>query len=734
MTILARKALMTASVAALIAGAAQAQDRGVTYTNYGTPGLIEMPSAISADDGQIATTLMLRDGEMRANFTFQITPRLTGTFRYAGIDNYLGDGVEPDPYFDRSFDLRYRITDEGDWMPAIAVGLQDFLGTGMYGGEYVVATKTIGDSFRVTAGLGWGRLGSYNGFDNPLAFLSSDLRNRPAYDLDSTGGQIAFDTFFHGDAAFFGGVEWAPTDRLLVKLEYSSDDGYRDIDGNPLFDRRTPLNIGVNWRPKPGYQIGLSFLHGSEIALTGTLLFNPNDRPFATGLDEAPMPVAVRGADARAALTWDRAAQPEGQVQTEVADALAADGFDVHAIDLSDRAVRIRYTNTTYRAEAQGLGRVARILTNVLPASVETITLEPMQAGIPLSAVTFSRTDLEELENESGGTMAALDRAVITDAGPRTGLDVLPPREAAFDWGISPYMQLTVFDADNPVKLDFGVEARASWTISPNIVLSGAIRQTLTPSDDPGSIRWSDEQPVRRLAGLYSADGNPGIRNLQLAWYDRPGRDLYSRVTVGYLEPMFGGISTELLYMPVDTRWAIGAELNYVAQRDTDMLFGFGNYCSVRNGIDYCENPDDGDSLRDVAEDYRVLTGHLSFYYDFDNGFHGQLDVGRYLAGDWGATLSVDREFENGWRVGAYATLTDVPFEDFGEGSFDKGIRITMPFDFLLGTPTRRQASTTLSSLSRDGGARLNVDGRLYDIVRDGHVPALQDGWGRFWR
>ena len=62
------------------------------------------------------------------------------------------------------------------------------------------------------------------------------------------------------------------------------------------------------------------------------------------------------------------------------------------------------------------------------------------------------------------------------------------------------------------------------------------------------------------------------------------------------------------------------------------------------------------------------------------------------------------------------------------------GIRVTVPFDFLLGSPTRRQNSSTLSSLSRDGGARLNVDGRLYETVRGGHVPALQDTWGRFWR
>ena len=47
--------LGTAStLALLLAVPVAAQDRAVTYTLYGTPGLLEMPSALSADDGEIA--------------------------------------------------------------------------------------------------------------------------------------------------------------------------------------------------------------------------------------------------------------------------------------------------------------------------------------------------------------------------------------------------------------------------------------------------------------------------------------------------------------------------------------------------------------------------------------------------------------------------------------------------------------------------------------------------------
>jgi len=151
-----------------------------------------------------------------------------------------------------------------------------------------------------------------------------------------------------------------------------------------------------------------------------------------------------------------------------------------------------------------------------------------------------------------------------------------------------------------------------------------------------------------------------------------------------------------------------GAELNYVRQRDFDQRFGL--------------------------QDYDILMGRASAYYDFGNGYHGQLDLGRYLAGDYGATVSLDREFANGWRVGAYATLTDASAEDFGEGSFDKGLRITVPLAWASGKPSRAKATVDLKSLTRDGGAHLNVDGRLYEQVRDYHQPQLANSWGKFWR
>ena len=688
-----------------VSGAAWADDWRSTYTVFGTPGLIEMPSAGMAPDGEIGVTLGGFALQQRGTFSFQIAPRLSGSFRYSRLDEHTGPGT--DNSFDRSFDVEYLLLDEGNMRPAVSIGIRDFLGTGFYRSEYVVATKTVSPNLRVTAGLGWGRMGTRNGFTNPLGILDSAFEVRPATDF-GLGGDVAFDQYFRGDAAVFGGIEWRINTNYSLKVEYSSDAYVRETTAG-TFAARSPVNFGLTYRPRPGYDISLYYLYGSDIGFSATTYFNPRGADYVSGLDVAPIPVAVRAQDRAAAASWDRIAEPADEIRTVLAEVLARDGIILDSTEITDQRMRVRYTNTRYRAEAQAIGRAARVLTQLAPASVDTFVLEPMQRGIAMSATTILRRDMEDLENEPDAAWTSFARARIGEAGSSEGLVDAAPSEPAFKWGLTPYTEVTLFDGDQPARSDLGIQLAGRYAFQPNLVLSGALRLPIVGNrDDVGSISTSNLPPVRSESLKYGRTGEIGLENLTLSYYGRPGGDLYSRVTVGYLERMFGGVSGEVLWKPVESRFAVGAEINYAVQRDFNLALGF--------------------------QDYDVVTGHISAYYDFGNGFQGQLDVGRYLAGDWGATLSLDREFDNGWRVGAYATLTDAPFEDFGEGSFDKGIRITIPTESLIGQPSRNDLTTNLSSLARDGGARLNVDGRLYDVVRDGHVGDLENGWGRFWR
>lgn len=346
----------------------------------------------------------------------------------------------------------------------------------------------------------------------------------------------------------------------------------------------------------------------------------------------------------------------------------------------------------------------------VLPDAVETFEIIPVVNGVGASMVTLRRSDLEELYLQPDAPWRSFIRAKVADA-PTLTVDEALNEEIypKLTWSLGPYASASLFDPDSPVRLDVGLEFNAAYDFAPGWTLSGAVRQKAV-GNLGGSTKPSNSviQRVRSDANIYAREGTTALSHLTLSHYFKPGKDLYGRVTAGYLESMYGGVSGELLWKPVDSRFALGAELSYVKQRDFDQLFGF--------------------------QDFDVLTGHVSGYWDMGNGFHGQLDVGRYLAADYGATIALDREFANGWKVGAYATFTDVSFDDFGEGSFDKGIRFTVPLATIMGRPSAKKYATTIQPLLRDGGAKLNVNGRLYDSLRDYHEPQLQKTWGRFWR
>lgn len=728
----ARTASGLAIAVVLTVGVGHAQDRGPSYTTFGTPGLLEMPTAESAPRSDIAATLSYSEsGGYKTTFTYQLTDRLSGSFRYSVFDIYredINDGSFET--FDRSFDIQYRLTDETTYFPAIAVGLRDFLGTGRFSSEYIVASKSFGPNLIVTGGIGWGAMGTNNSFDNPLSVFGEEFNDRPVYDDriggvgdGDTGGQLSTNQWFRGPAAAFAGIEYQVTPKLGFKAEYSSNE-YTPRTYNPAVDYQSPFNYGVTWRPRPGVEIGASYLYGSDFGVQATFFVNPEVRPTASGLDPAPAPVRVRTADQRAAQTWDRAAQPEPAVRAGLTELLKVEGARLLALEITDTTARVRYENTRFRSQAQAAGRVARMMSQIIPPSVNTFILEPVERGIPVSAIRINRTALEAFENRVGATEAMLEQVSFGAAGGRDGLVFNIDDRPRFEWGIAPYLTLVLFDQSGPINQDVGLNFDAKYRISEGLVASGRASVSLLGEQEPLSFfdNPNDYANVRTDVAYFGRDGGVRLEHLTLAHYGRVAPEIYSRVTAGYLEKMYGGVSGELLWKPVNSRFALGAELNYSIMRDQDMGFTFAEY----------ETQEDGSRVE--VGDYEVVTGHLSAYYDFGNGYHGQVDVGRYLAGDWGATVALDREFGNGWRVGGYFTLTDMPFDQFGEGSFDKGIRVSIPFDYFIGTPSQRRVTNTLRSLTRDGGARLNVDGRLYDVVRDGHEADMTDTWGRFWR
>ena len=607
--------------------------------------------------------------------------------------------------------MRFLLNRESRYLPALTIGLQDIAGTGIFSGEFIAATKTfeggrIPGKIKATVGLGWGRLGSSGGIGAPFGSRSA------SFDAGDTGGELSTGTYFRGEVAPFAGVEWKINDKIGLKAEYSSD-AYNLETGRGIFDRKSRFNFGAEYQITDALRFGAYYLYGSELGVNLQVLLNPK-RPAQPLRIPAPRPYYIRPdrkSDPQAYATeW---AASEADVNVRLRDAfiplLDAEGLTLIEVKTTASATEVRFSNERYLATSIAVGRVARVMARLLPDSVETFRITPVNDSLAQSTVTFRRSDLEALEVSPAGPDALLAVTGFSDATPTlpgsARNDALYPK---FRWSIGPYLARSFFDPDEPVRVDVGLSFSASYRPAPGWIIGGSVNYRVTGNINDSFEGLPTPLPrVRTSIFEYDRDNNASLQDLFVSRQWKITPNMYGRVSGGYFERQFGGVSAEVLWKPQASRLALGVEVNYAKQRDFENSFTF--------------------------RDYSVATGHAAAYYELENGYTAKVLAGRYLAGDYGATFSLEREFENGWRVGGFFTRTNVSAEDFGEGSFDKGIFVTVPVNWFLGTPDKRTRSVLLRPVQRDGGARLSVPGRLYDQVRTGHRKQLVGNWSGVW-
>jgi hypothetical protein len=675
-----------------------------TGSNWGGVGLVEMRNARFRPDGMIEAGASLRHQRRFWFLGWQALPWLETTFRVAErLNGTTGEGMVSD----RAFDIKIRLWDETDWRPALAVGIQDIAGTGIYGGEYIVASKRFWD-FDLTFGMGWGRLGTQADGNNPLTDLWSGFADRQR-DVGE-GGTLRVGTYFRGeDIALFGGVEWSapplPTpfgllEGLRAKVEFSADRLRDERGGYPARttglrgESRARVNAGLQWS-NDWLDLGVHWVNGTDLLLRASFRMDPADPP------RAPLPpppeMGPRGGSAEA-----RAAAPR------VFAALREAGLRGTALAIEGQEARIAVSGGRFRTLAQLAGRVARAAQPHLPAEVERIVVAWSRDGVEIARLMVLRTAMEAAARGHGSAEEVFATALLMPPGDPFEGAVRAPGPF-LDWGIEPRARVVLGDPSRTLLFQAAVVANARLDLGHGVSVAGSVAQVAAQNLDGAAPSDSVLPRVRSDYARYAEEGrNLAVPTLYGEWMGSIAPDVFGRVTGGYLEPMFAGVSAEVLWRPHDRPFAIGLDVNYVAQRDYDQRLG--------------------------VLGYTVATGHVSLHADLPWwNLTTTLRGGRYLAGDWGATLEVARRFDSGIEVGAFATLTDVPFSRFGEGSFDKGIFIRVPLD-LFGVQSARSVGTVIRPTQRDGGQRLAVDSPLWEVTRDGRADALARGADWFTR
>jgi hypothetical protein len=325
-----------------------------------------------------------------------------------------------------------------------------------------------------------------------------------------------------------------------------------------------------------------------------------------------------------------------------------------------------------------------------------------------LATTVLPRRQLEAIGERQAVPEEAWQASTLTPSVTPDYLDSgLYPR---LQTGFYPSIRYSLFDPENPLYLQLGVGASGSVELARGLILETTLFGTIY-DNLPDQPRESDSvlPHVRSDAQKYLREGRYSIFSLSGSYYFKPAAEVYARVSAGYLEWMYAGVGAELLYRPFGQRWALGADLWALRQRDYNQLLNLRRY--------------------------ETITGHLSAYYDSPwYGLRFAIHAGRYLAGDYGATFELVRQFDTGVRIGAWFTLTNVSPEDFGEGSFDKGIRIVIPLEWAAPFSTSSVYDLELRPIQRDGGQMMLGNKRLYGMTDGSDYGELSRQWGSVFR
>ena len=662
--------------------------------NFGLPGIIDLPTAKSFPDGELVITHQNHKDLFMTGISFQALPKLGFSFRYGG-QGRGGVFAQGRIAWDRSFDAHISVLDEGKYLPAISLGLRDFIGTGWYSSEYIVGTKSIGN-IELTAGLGFGRLAGRDAFSNPLGLLSSRFESRlPSRNSDDLGGTLGNINWFQGETAAFYGIQYHVGKNIILSSEYTPDLMLRE---NSYLDVNSPWNFGASYKLNDHVDLSAQYLHGSQASVTAKIYFNPSRPPVLGGKELAPVPMRLRGQEASPSNDTDSAI---------IRKVLAVDGFEIIDLKLNTNTVSVMIKNTKFRSIAQAVGRVASTVQRFTSDEVKFADISFYSEDLNTASY---RVDLEKITTEQFNPVNKdLYNPSITaiDLEPKPGAT----SKKRFTWGIGPYIAHRLFNPDLPLSMETGIEVAAGYQLAPGLKISSAVRKSLlTNLTDNERLDSGSVLPrVHSSWPLYDLAGQSGhIHELSISYLKNLAPGLYGRAHAGLLEPFFAGFGGELLYKPVQWPIGIGLDIHRVRKRDYDMRF---------------------DLL-----DYQTTVGHLSLYYDAGGILDIEFNAGRYLAGDWGATTTISRKFGSGWEVGGYATLTDVPFNTFGEGSFDKAIYVSIPIDWIISKPTQAQRILTLRPITRDGGANLASARSLNRHINKSHNAAFKREYGRLWK
>jgi len=654
-------------------------------------GLNTAPSARMDKTGTIRAGTSTLDPFLHGFIGIQIAKPLSVTFRQtAETSNIFKDADKLLP----GIDVKLRIIEEDTYRPAVVIGLQSAIGHKRMAGEYISLSKRY-NNFDFTAGMGWGRYGTAGHIRNPLRVFSDNFRKNR--DLSGESPNDPSDWFTGNQVGFFGGVEYfLPIKGLSLKLDYGSDRySVESLQSN--FDAPSPWGAGLSYNYKGWINAGIG-LQGTNKVM-GRISMQSNISKWPHGYKSYTNPAP-----------FNKNPSTEKDDISRVFEAAVNDDIDLNNIAIKDNIFYADLRLPEKISAPKQIGRAARYISEYSHEDIKEIDLTLRKHNLRGTRVKLLRKDIEKAISSNRTSPNEIWNNAVLSNKKRLGNQDLLLKDSDDNNPIS-------FTLDNQLSLsekDTGALYRTSALVniqnSPFLGFLSGLSLRLNMSDNLDKlddIRAPALLPVRSDISDFT-NTTISLENSYLNYSYSITPELHSSITAGYLEEFYAGFGGEILYRPIYSRFALGAEVWQTFRRDPATTLNSG-----LNGM-------------------QVTSGQASIWYDIPRyDITTKLSVGRFLAGDKGISLGLEKKFLNGAKLSMGTTISDQSDTDIFGGTTQAyhELNLTLPIGSISYIPTGSTITNKITPFGRDIGQIINKPTSLYELTEGFTIDSISNNW-----
>jgi len=678
-----------------------------SYNSLGQTGLITIPSAELHEEQSAYFTFN------RSNFiklgVITITPFdwMEASYFYYRPDDLLW-GSTKGLYLDKGFNVKFSYKPKNILLPRIALGLDDFAGTGQFTREYIITTYDF-KSLKFTSGLGWGKYVGESSIKNPLSIFSEEFSKREELNFGK-GGSLSSSIWFKGPVTPLIGLEYKLKNikNTTIKIERNPYDYFKfSCCGEGLSEesrlvrpKESGINFGLSYKYKDFGNVDLSYIKGNSWNISFSIGFRGNKNyrnkeKFSPKLENIDY----------------KQNSVKNEFYLDLLHNLNQNKLYLQTANLDNKILNVSIESADHINPVIYTSRTAYIANEVAKFNnikLDNIETGHLNRGIKINSAKYYTKDLNLVDRKPDILVKRRTILENSDNNSHNKHEFRPTVQfPVIINNLSPDIKSHVGSPEKFMYTGIGIKASTEIQFNRNLVFFSSIGRIIEDNfDEKVSEPNSQLQEVRTqiVDYLQESSGDIYIDRMEMEHIASPINNIYTKVSFGYLESMYGGVAAEVMYKPFEGKVAMSLELNRVTQRAFDQKFTFSKY--------------------------KVSTQHFNVaYYHPKTNVLAKWSFGQYLAGDKGYTLDLSRRMPNGWQAGVWFSNTNVSAVQFGEGSFDKGFYMNIPLNIFSKSYSKNSQGVSVRSMTRDGAQKLELRNRLIDSFYGATYNEFNENW-----